>query len=178
MERESSPPADAASASAGGGAAPPAPTAANQAPRGLTREYRSAEISVLWYAERCIHNAACIRALPKVFDSRRRPWVDLGAVGASGAAGADAIADAVLRCPTGALHYVRHDGGAPEPVPTEVTVRVVANGPLFVRGPVTVAAEDGSVLREDTRLALCRCGQSRKMPFCDNSHRAGREEER
>jgi CDGSH-type Zn-finger protein len=24
---------------------------------------------------------------------------------------------------------------------------------------------------EDTRLALCRCGQSHNKPFCDNTHR-------
>jgi len=27
------------------------------------------------------------------------------------------------------------------------------------------------VLREDTRVALCRCGHSENKPFCDGTHR-------
>jgi CDGSH-type Zn-finger protein len=29
---------------------------------------------------------------------------------------------------------------------------------------------DGNVIREDTRLALCRCGGSANKPFCDGTH--------
>jgi uncharacterized Fe-S cluster protein YjdI len=122
---------------------------------------------VQWYAERCIHSAECIRALPGAFDPRRRPWIDLRG------ADADAVAGAVLRCPTGALHYTRTDGGAAEPVPAELTLEAVPGGPYHVRGPALVALErDGRTVREDTRMALCRCGRSAHMPFCDNSHRA------
>jgi uncharacterized Fe-S cluster protein YjdI len=154
-----------ASASAGGLEAPPAPEASNQAPP-VTREYRSGQIAVQWYAERCIHSARCIRAAPGVFDPQRRPWIDL-----SGAP-ADLIAEAVERCPTGALHYTRFDGGRPETVPDEPVVSVVRDGPLYVRGDVVITLEDGSVVRHDNRVALCRCGQSKHMPFCDNTHRA------
>ena len=62
------------------------------------------------------------------------------------------------------------NGGPEEPVPTETTVMAVTNGPLYVRGDVTVTAEDGRVLRRDTRMALCRCGASATKPFCDTSH--------
>jgi CDGSH-type Zn-finger protein len=47
----------------------------------------------------------------------------------------------------------------------------VPDGPLFVRGDVTVTDEHGAVIRRDTRMALCRCGQSEHKPFCDNTHR-------
>jgi uncharacterized Fe-S cluster protein YjdI len=97
---------------------------------------------------------------------RRRPWIDLEA------ASADAIAAAVELCPTGALHYVREDDGPQEAAPQEVTVRVVRNGPYLLRGRVSILDDEGRVIREDTRVALCRCGQSQHMPFCDNSHRA------
>jgi uncharacterized Fe-S cluster protein YjdI len=149
-----------------GGSAPPLPEQRNRAPDGLTREYAGEGIRVQWYAERCIHSAECIRALPGAFDPRSRPWIDLHG------AEADAVADAVLRCPTGALHYSRTDGGPPEPVPEEMTLEAVPGGPYYVRGPALVALEGGGGVRQDTRMALCRCGRSVHMPFCDNSHRA------
>jgi uncharacterized Fe-S cluster protein YjdI len=148
------------------GGAPPEPERRNRAPDGLTREYPGEGIRVQWFAERCIHSAECIRAQPLVFDPQRRPWIDLGG------AEADAVARAVERCPTGALHYVRTDGGPPEPTPAGLTVKAVRNGPYYVRGPALVALERGGAVREDTRMALCRCGKSAHMPFCDNSHRA------
>ena len=159
-------PGGAPDAGAGGTGAPPAPASPNRAPDDLTREYRGAGIAVQWYAARCIHSARCIRAAPAVFDPARRPWIVLDG------AGADAVAAAVERCPTGALHYTRLDGGAGEAVPDDTVVRAVRDGPLYLRGDVTVAREDGSTIRRDTRVALCRCGQSGHMPFCDNSHRA------
>jgi CDGSH-type Zn-finger protein len=45
------------------------------------------------------------------------------------------------------------------------------NGPLFIRGRVRIIDPDGRLIREDTRLALCRCGASENKPFCDGSHR-------
>lgn len=74
-----------------------------------TREYATRQITVQWYADRCIHSGNCVRALPLVFNPRRRPWVNVEA------GDADAIERAVLRCPSGALQYVRHDNGHPEP---------------------------------------------------------------
>ena len=70
----------------------------------LTREYRAEGITVQWYAGRCIHSGNCVRALRRVFDPKRRPWID------PDAATPDEIAAAVERCPSGALQYVRHHG--------------------------------------------------------------------
>jgi uncharacterized Fe-S cluster protein YjdI len=154
-----------ADAGRGGTGAPPPVTEPNRVPAGLTREYTRPEIRVQWYASRCIHSGACIRALPGVFDPKRRPWIDIGA------ADADAIADAVERCPTGALRYERHDGTPNETPTADVQITPVPNGPYFVRGAFDIVDPDGSVRRE-TRVALCRCGQSKHLPYCDNTHRA------
>jgi uncharacterized Fe-S cluster protein YjdI/CDGSH-type Zn-finger protein len=151
-------------AAAGGAGAPPHPDEPNRAPA-VTREYSTDRITVQWYAERCIHSANCIRALPRVFDPRRRPWVDVEA------ADADAIAQAVLRCPTGALHFVRHDGGAQEAPDVPTTLTPIRNGPLYVRGDVEVRALDGRFIRRGTRVSLCRCGLAQQIPFCDNTCR-------
>ena len=131
----------------------------------MEKEYTAEAITVTFNPRLCIHAAECVRGLPAVFNRERRPWVQ------PDAAPPDAIAAVVLRCPTGALHFVRHDGGAPEPIPTETTILPRRNGPLFVRGPVAIRNAAGEVVRQDTRVALCRCGQSGNKPFCDGTHR-------
>ncbi len=130
------------------------------------KEYWSDEIVVTYDTARCIHAAECIRGLPQVFDTGKRPWIQ------PANATADQVAEVVMRCPTGALHFERKDGGAAEPISATNRVQVRANGPLYLRGNVEVALPDGSVL-SDTRVALCRCGASNQKPFCDNSHQAG-----
>lgn len=50
-------------------------------------------------------------------------------------------------------------------------IRLRDNGPLVLQGSVRVVLEDGSLIREAESTALCRCGASREMPFCDGSHR-------
>lgn len=148
----------------GGAEAPPRSDDRNVAPD-LTREYHAPGITVQWYASRCIHSANCVRALHAVFDPLRRPWVD------PTAAPVDAIAAAVRRCPTGALHFLRYDDGEPEAPDVPTTATPVLNGPLYVRGDVEARSFDGTLLRRDTRIAFCRCGLADRMPFCDNACR-------
>jgi CDGSH-type Zn-finger protein len=105
-----------------------------------------------------------VRRLPQVFVPEARPWVVVDA------ADADAVAATIEACPTGALHYRRLDGGPEEQPQEQTTVEPRPNGPLFVRGSVRIADPDGRILREDTRVALCRCGASQNKPFCDGSH--------
>ncbi|GAA4686576.1 CDGSH iron-sulfur domain-containing protein [Nocardioides nanhaiensis] len=54
-------------------------------------------------------------------------------------------------------------------------VLLCADGPLVVRGPVTVEDEQGAVhTSERSVVALCRCGLSAQRPWCDGTHkRAG-----
>jgi uncharacterized Fe-S cluster protein YjdI/CDGSH-type Zn-finger protein len=131
----------------------------------VERVYRNDQIEVLWEPSLCIHVGACFTGLPQAFDPRRRPWVDVNG------ATPDEISEVVQRCPTGALHYRRRDGGPQETAGDVVTVQPRTNGPLFVRGPIQVIDIQGNVAREDTRLALCRCGQSGNKPYCDGTHR-------
>jgi len=130
----------------------------------VERVYRNAEIEVTWSPSFCTHIRACVGGAPEVFRPKERPWINVDAVDAQ------RILEVVDRCPTGALHARLLN--EPEPVeaidPTEVAVQ--QDGPLFVRGNVMVVGADGSVVRQDTRLALCRCGASGNKPFCDDSH--------
>jgi CDGSH-type Zn-finger protein len=46
------------------------------------------------------------------------------------------------------------------------------DGPLLVRGPFTIADQDGTEIEVHQRtVALCRCGRSRNKPFCDGRHK-------
>src|SRR5512136_2297648 len=127
-------------------------------------QYLSDDITVQWNAQRCIHVAECLRRLGVVFDTRRVPWV------LPAAAAADEIAETIGHCPSGALHFTRHDGGSEEIADDVNTVTMRVNGPLFVRGDIVLTDEHGEMVLRDTRMALCRCGASRHKPFCDNSH--------
>lgn len=127
--------------------------------------YRGERIVVTYDAKRCIHARECVRGLPEVFDPGRRPWVN------PGAADADAVAAVIARCPTGALHFERRDGGPAEAPPGANVVTVAADGPLYLRGDLRLVSPAGEVVLSDTRLALCRCGASADKPFCDGSHR-------
>lgn len=130
------------------------------------RKYTGEQIDVTYDARRCIHVAECLRRLPAVFDTTRRPWVlpDAGL--------ADSVAATVLTCPSGALHYERKDGGGVESIPEHNTIQLVKNGPLYLRGDFTIVDGAGEHVVDDTRASLCRCGASANKPFCDNSHRS------
>ncbi len=128
-------------------------------------KYSGREIEVTFDGKRCIHAAECIRTLPQVFDTSRVPWVT------PDDSAADKVVEAVLRCPTGALHFVRKDGGESEPTPVSNEILVQKDGPLCIRGNIEMLDQAGTVTLRDTRMALCRCGASQNKPFCDNAHR-------
>jgi CDGSH-type Zn-finger protein/uncharacterized Fe-S cluster protein YjdI len=125
--------------------------------------YSGKEIEVTWDQKRCTHAAECLSHLPKVFHLGKEPWVTPDQAAASD------VAHTVMRCPTGALHFVRKDG-ITEPVPEENTLMIQPHGPLYLRGNIEIIDENGTVLLTDTRVALCRCGGSAIKPFCDDRH--------
>lgn len=56
--------------------------------------------------------------------------------------------------------------------PRATRVRQEPGGPVLVEGPVEAVAEDGTITRSDRPVvALCTCGRSRILPWCDTSHR-------
>ena len=63
--------------------------------------YEAGEITVTFDPDVCIHSGVCVRGLPDVFDVTRKRWVrpELQP--------ADVVAAQVMRCPSGALQFVR-----------------------------------------------------------------------
>jgi CDGSH-type Zn-finger protein/uncharacterized Fe-S cluster protein YjdI len=129
-------------------------------------QFAGDKITVSFDRTRCLHSAECVRGLPTVFDTTRRPWID------PTAGDPDAVAATVSRCPTGALHFHRPDDGPSEPVPSSNRIALSRNGPLYLRGDIRIVADDGTEITRDVRIALCRCGASRRKPLCDGSHLA------
>ncbi|MFI9465365.1 (4Fe-4S)-binding protein [Streptomyces xiamenensis] len=73
--------------------------------RSEKKAYEGRSITVTFEAARCRHAAECVRGLPEVFDTARRPWIR------PDGAEAGRLAEVVRRCPSGALQYERVDGG-------------------------------------------------------------------
>lgn len=127
-------------------------------------KYDGKDADVFWDGRLCIHIGECGRAKGDLFVGGRKPWCQPDTTNA------DDVKDVVERCPTGALVLKRKDGGSVEVAAAENVVVVSNQGPLYVRGDLEIdgAAEDMEGVK--FRAALCRCGQSKVKPFCDNSH--------
>jgi uncharacterized Fe-S cluster protein YjdI len=131
----------------------------------VVKEYATNEIVVEWRPRLCFHSHNCVRALPRVFDKDRRPWVAIDA------AGADEVEAAVAGCPSGALRSRRPGAAAAPPPEGLLEIRASAGGPLLLTGGVRILDAGGNVVFEGEKAALCRCGQSANKPFCDGTHR-------
>jgi uncharacterized Fe-S cluster protein YjdI len=130
----------------------------------VTKEYATDEIVVEWEPRLCYHSHNCVRSLPQVFDSSRRPWVKVDA------ATADEVEAAVAQCPSGALR-TRRIGAPPAARQQPLELCASEDGPLLVSGGVRIVDADGAVLYEGEKAALCRCGDSGNKPFCDGTHK-------
>ena len=86
-----------------------------------------------------------------------------------------AIEDA-CDCPSGRLTvFDKATGKVIEP-PLEKAIGLVrdpsigVDGPLWIRGGISVYSAQGELYQVRNRVTLCRCGKSQNKPFCDSSH--------
>lgn len=85
------------------------------------------------------------------------------------------VLDEVGYCPAGRLLVYNKQGQAIEPdlEPSIVLIEdpvIGVNGPIWVRGGITIEAADGTLYQVRNRVTLCRCGNSHNKPFCDGRH--------
>lgn len=125
--------------------------------------YESEDITIEFDSKRCIHSAECVNNLPSVFNPDNKPWVT------PEEASVEKLKETVHHCPTGALHYKGAD--SEEKPSRENTITIVPDGPLYLRGDIEIQNSEGETLLEDTRVAICRCGESQNKPLCDNTHK-------
>lgn len=122
------------------------------------------DITLRFDTQRCIHSRRCVLGAPRVFLANvKGPWLhpEEDTV--------EHLVQVAHACPSGAITYERHDGGPPEGAPEVNVINTRQNGPYAVHATLAIEGQ-ASLLR----ATLCRCGQSRNKPFCDNSHIAAK----
>jgi CDGSH-type Zn-finger protein len=113
----------------------------------------------------CSHAEECIHGAPEVFHKMHRPWIT------PRGADADAVAEVIRRCPSGALAYAR-DGAEWRDEQRPPRVRVMPGGPYRIEGGIRLVVDEDLWADEVSRehYTLCRCGGSLNKPFCDGTH--------
>lgn len=133
-------------------------------------DYPGGEIDVHWDGRLCIHIGECGGAAGELFVGGRDPWcIPDKATRAE-------VREICERCPSGALSYT-DKAGTPESAPPGNTLTVSYSGPLFAHGELQIEGAPEDMPGLAFRAALCRCGQSRHKPYCDNSHIESRFED-
>lgn len=121
---------------------------------------RGKRITIHFDGQRCVHSRNCVLGNPNVFvPNADGEWLH------PDAAGAEEVEAIVRSCPSGALTFERSDAAA-EAAPEVNTVRVREDGPLAFHAECSIAGQ-----AQPWRVTLCRCGLSKRKPFCDNSHK-------
>jgi len=88
----------------------------------------------------------------------------------------DEAIEEACACPSGSLvAWDKASGAAIEPA-SEPGISLIEDpgaglsGPLWVKGGVPVESADGFEYERRNRVTLCRCGLSKRKPFCDGAH--------
>lgn len=132
------------------------------------KQYSNGEVTVVWQPHLCIHSENCVNGLPQVFKPQEKPWIQV-----SEAISEDIVA-AVNRCPSGALHTYWNNKLLNQEQQTTMDkthVEVLADGPLMVKGELTIKKADGSEETKTKSTFFCRCGASGNKPYCDGTHK-------
>jgi len=53
---------------------------------------------------------------------------------------------------------------------SKAKISPMKNGPLIVEGDISIQKANGDSVDFVSKVALCRCGESNKKPFCDGTH--------
>ncbi|PWL31847.1 (4Fe-4S)-binding protein [uncultured Roseivirga sp.] len=132
----------------------------------MEKEYSNGEITVLWKPDLCIHSGICLKGLPKVFNLKQRPWVNVNA------ASSEDIVQLVRECPSKALSIkgVKFK----EKQNPEVEVKLIPGGPMIIKGGATVTDRSKTTVFNET-VSFCRCERSGNYPYCDGTHAQPKE---
>jgi len=68
------------------------------------RKYRGTHLDVYFNLAMCAHSGNCVRGNRKVFNTERKPWIEVDA------ASSDEVQRVIDTCPSRALHYIKKEG--------------------------------------------------------------------
>jgi len=118
-------------------------------------------ITLRFEGRRCIHSRHCVLGAPTVFLANTPgAWIHPESTTV------EHCVRVAQSCPSGAITYDRRDGGPPEGAPAVNVIRVRENGPYAIHAAIELPTG------AEFRATLCRCGQSKRKPYCDGSHTA------
>ena len=99
------------------------------------KEFSNGEITVYWKSELCIHSANCLLGLPGVFNSKKKPWINVHASNSKD------IMKVIDTCPSRALTYLKSTKFiTSKPRATAkmkskfARVQILKNGPALITG--------------------------------------------
>jgi CDGSH-type Zn-finger protein/uncharacterized Fe-S cluster protein YjdI len=119
------------------------------------------DLTLIYEGVKCIHSRFCVTWGPKVFIANvKGPWINPDNMAT------DALVEIAHVCVSGAIRYRRKDGNPDEQPPPVNLISVRENGPYAFRANVQLNGDPGF----SYRMTLCRCGASKRKPFCDGSH--------
>jgi len=63
------------------------------------KEYKTGDFTIVWKQDLCIHAAECVKALPSVYNPKKKPWI------VAENASVEELKNQINKCPSGALSY-------------------------------------------------------------------------
>lgn len=138
---------------------------AEERDRKIVMNYKGEGITIHFNPYLCRHSARCVDNLPQVFDTSKKPWVT------ATAASKEDIIKVIKSCPSGALTYTEGEKHCCA-WHNKQRVVVIKDGPLDCEGSIKLKDDQDSLshLASDDHYSLCRCGESKRRPFCDGTH--------
>jgi CDGSH-type Zn-finger protein/uncharacterized Fe-S cluster protein YjdI len=124
-------------------------------------EIEGKKLTLIYEGKKCIHSRFCVTWGPRAFLANvEGPWIHPDAMSV------ESLVEIAHACPSGAIRYRRSDGHADESAPPVNLLSVREAGPYAVRAELSVGGEPAGF-----RATLCRCGASKRKPYCDGSHK-------
>ncbi|MCK9204181.1 MAG: (4Fe-4S)-binding protein [Bacteroidales bacterium] len=136
------------------------------------KEFSNGEITIFWQPELCIHSANCLIGLPSVFNTKKKPWINVHA------SNSKTIMRIVDTCPSRALTYLKSTKfiiSKPRKTVKKSSkfarVQITKNGPALITGNFIIRDSNKKKIKLNNEVAaICRCGGSGNKPFCDGTH--------